>query len=190
MQGISSRKLTWLAMLATAAIGLMAIVAFTGQASAQHGKKAGNATIDMKQQGKKLFFEGDTTVESGQKLKIVNKTNPMQVGPHTFTIVTEDELPQGKADKKKCQRLQTQLCRKIFKAHQVDPMTFEVGKPTVDTGKTGWDRAFTRTVKGDSWVAEAKNESQSRTVSAKAGKTLYYFCLVHPGMQGKIKVVK
>ena len=42
--------------------------------------------------------------------------------------------------------------------------------------------------KGDSWFTPDKGTKQSRKVSAKAGKTLYFFCAVHPFMQGKIKV--
>ena len=60
----------------------------------------------------------------------------------------------------------------------------------VDNGKKGWDTPFTEKQNGDSWVAQAKGDTQSRKVTAKSGTTLYYFCLVHPFMQGKIKVVK
>ena len=43
---------------------------------------------------------------------------------------------------------------------------------------------------GDTWYTETKNAKESRTISAKAGTTLTYFCAVHPNMVGTIKVVK
>jgi len=43
--------------------------------SSAHSAKAGTAEIDMKLQGKRLFFDGPDTVAAGSKLKIVNKTN-------------------------------------------------------------------------------------------------------------------
>ena len=62
-----------------------------------------------------------------------------------------------------------------------------MGRPVVDSGKTGWDKSFGK--KGDSWFAEAKGDKHSRKVTAKVGTTLTYFCAIHPNMVGKIKVI-
>jgi plastocyanin len=174
-----------------AALCLAAILFASGNASAKPHPKAGNAEIDAVAQGKNLLFEGDSTVEAGQKLTIVNKTNPKKVGPHTFTLVQKADRPSGKNQIKKCENIKLKICKRVFRAHKVGPPPdFPIGKPTVDNGKKGWDLAFNNKRNGDSWVTVAKNEKQSRKVTAKAGRTLYYFCLVHPFMQGKIKVVK
>ena len=63
-----------------------------------------------------------------------------------------------------------------------------VNKPRVEVGRKGWDNAFGKT--GDSQFIPAAGGHNTRRVSANAGKTIHYFCLVHPFMQGKIKVVK
>ena len=65
---------------------------------------------------------------------------------------------------------------------------FEVNRPKIEVGSKGWDQSFGKI--GDSWYTEIQGAHNTRKVSANDGKTLYYFCLVHPFMQGKIKVVK
>jgi hypothetical protein len=142
----------------------------------------------MVAKGKDLLFEGPRKVEAGSQLDIVNKTDPEQVGPHTFTLVEKDELPQTKDEIKQCEHVKSEFCANIVKKHKADPKTGEIGKPSLDYGKKGWDTEFGK--KGDSWVTVEQDESQARKVSAKPGTTLYYFCLVHPFMQGKIKVIK
>jgi plastocyanin len=66
----------------------------------------------------------------------------------------------------------------------------KIHKPKVDVGKTGWDKSFGKT--GDSWFTgeKRKGTKNTRKVSAAVGTTLYFMCAVHPGMQGKIKVVE
>lgn len=189
MQGISSRKLVGLAMLATAAIGMWAILAFTSQASANHAKKAGNAEIDMVFDGMSPpSFKGDKTVEAGAKLKIVNQSDPMQIGPHTFSVVNEDSIPISKSDRRHCAHAHRPVCKKIIAEHH--PNGMGVKNPIVDAGKTGWDTPTTPKHRGDTWFTFGQGESNSRKVTAKAGTKLYYFCIVHPEMHGEIKVVK
>src|SRR6185503_5092137 len=117
-----------------------------------------------------------------------NKTSPSKVGPHTFTLIKQNRLPSTKQEVKDCEKLKLAVCVNAFKAHEVDPNTFEVNRPNVEVGKKGWDKSFGKT--GDSWFTGAAGDHNTRKVSANDGKTLYYFCLVHPFMQGKVKVVK
>ena len=35
-----------------------------------------------------LRFEAPKTIASGEELEVLNQTNPKQVGPHTFSLVT------------------------------------------------------------------------------------------------------
>ena len=170
------------------ALSALAVVAVGGAASADTASKRAAAKITMEKDGRELLFDGPASVEKGTKLKIENLTNPRRVGPHTFTLIKKGAIPKSKNEIKKCGNFELAVCRKIFKAHEVDPKTFEVGEPDVERGKHGWDAAFSNHRKGDSWYTEKKGEADSRKVKADVGKTLHFFCLVHPEMVGKIKV--
>jgi hypothetical protein len=171
-----------------AALSALTIVAVGGAASADTASKRATAKITMEKDGRNLFFAGPESVEKGAKLKVENLTSPRKVGPHTFTLVKKGSLPSSRNEFKKCARFELPVCTKVLKAHEVDPETGEVGKAKVENGRKGWDAAFSRARKGDSWYTERKNDTDSRKVSANAGKTLRFFCVVHPDMQGKIKV--
>jgi plastocyanin len=145
-------------------------------------------TISMNLKGKRVFFSGPETIAKGATLEIFNNTSPKQVGPHTFTLVEGDLVPKTKADKKACRKLKSDLCLALVKGHKANPETGEVKKLNVDVGKRGWDTSFGKT--GDSWFSMAKNETESRKVTAPVGTTLSYFCVIHPEMSGEIEVVE
>jgi hypothetical protein len=186
VQAISVRGL-WAGLLAVCAVGVAAI-AFTGSASAEQGQAANTAKLRMAIQGQKLDFFGPESVEKGQKLEIVNQTSAKEVGPHTFTLVDPTLVDSGK-ERKRCERFRGKLCPNILEAHQVGPPPeFPVGRPNLDRGKSGWDTEFTKTRKGDSWFTDELGAAETRRVSADAGDTIGYFCLVHPFMRGKLEV--
>jgi hypothetical protein len=178
------------AVVAVGAGGIAAIGASASDAGKAGGGHVAKIKMEVKGKGKHadLFFQGPNKVEKGSKLKIINKTLPSKVGPHTFTLVKQNRLPKSKKAIKDCENLKLAVCVNAFKAHEVDPNTFEVNKPKVEVGRKGWDKSFGRT--GDSVFLGSQGAHNTRKVSANDGKTLYYFCLVHPFMQGKIKVVK
>ena len=177
-------------LAALAAVSVTGITSVAAAASSDHAARGGGkdktATITMFAKAKKMGFEGPKSVKAGSQLRIVNDTDPEQVGPHTFTLVKKAELPTSKQQIKDCEKVKSELCEDVVKAHKADPKTGQVGKPDVDVGKKGWDKSFGK--KGDTWFTEQQGESTKRKVSAKPGTTLYYFCAVHPFMQGKIKV--
>jgi hypothetical protein len=176
---------------AVAALGALTVVVAGGPATASISSKAGATVITMERDGKDLFFDGPATVESGTALKVKNKTNPAQVGPHTFSLVREKTLPETHEQIHKCQKEFKGICGQIIRWHEVDLDTGEVGENPVDVGKKGWDREGDRKRKGDSWVAEkGKGESFKREVTAPAGKTLTFICAVHAKMQGEITVTE
>ena len=81
------------------------------------------------------------------------------------------------------------ICLVAAIAHEFDEKTEKVNEPLVEAGKPGWDKRFSRASrKGDTWYSEKKGEVFEQIVSAKAGTILRYMCIVHPEMQGKIKV--
>lgn len=173
------------ALGAVAALGLTGLVSTGAQAQGGNAAPAQVATISMEQQGRNLFFEGPRSVDAGAPLEILNNTDPREIGPHTFSLVKQKALPEfSKEGFKEC--FKAGVCAQIFKAHRVDEKAQTVGRKVVRAGEDGWDTPFGK--RGDSWFSLKQDQTFSQDVSAKAGDTLSYFCVIHPEMQGKIKV--
>ena len=138
----------------------------------------------------KLKFVGPESVTVGDQLEIVNKTNPKQVGPHTFSLVTKGSLPKTPKARKGC-FAPKHICLAIAIWHGFNPKTEQITKNPAKAGPAGWSTAGNATgKKGDSWFSgEKKGGHFSQEVTAEAGTTLYYMCAVHPWMQGKVNVV-
>lgn len=174
---------------ALAALGALTIVgAGGGAASASTEGKVHATVIKMKQDGRDLFFEGPETVAAGATLKIKNVTDPRKIGPHTFSLVREKDIPTEPAAIKECERKFALICGAIIEWHEVDLESGEIGVNPVEVGAKGWDTEGGLKHKGDSWVAETEGQTFKQKVSAPEGTTLHYFCAVHAGMQGKIEV--
>lgn len=186
MKAISIKGL-WGALLAA---GLLSAGAFAlaGSASAGVSEVTPPATIRATLSNGNLAFKGPDTVAAGSILRIRNNTNPEQVGPHTFTLTKKHLIPKTRAEMRKCGQLKLRICRRIVKAHRVNFETFEIGRPVVERREVGWDRLFGAEHPGDSWLMQEAGESHQRVVSAEPGKVLPFFCVVHPDMQGKIRV--
>jgi hypothetical protein len=151
----------------------------------------GKGVITMVLHGKKLAFEGPETIEEGTPLEILNETNPRQVGPHTFSLVTKSSLPKTKKAEANC-FTPGKICFAIAEWQKFNPKTEKVGLNLVKVGPPGWSTSGDASgKKGDSWfTGETKAGTHvTQVVSAKAGTTLYYICAIHPWMQGSIKVV-
>ena len=176
------------AFAAVTALGATGVATIGASASAKQAGDEGTAEIKIVSTGKDLLFEGPRTIASGSKLKILNTTDPREHGPHSFTLFEKGLVPKDKQEIKDCFKFKSEVCLDVAKAHKVDFKKEKVGKPSVDVGKRGWDTAFGK--KGDSWVALAEGDATKRRVTAKSGTTLFYVCVIHPFMQGKIKVVK
>src|SRR5215218_11500149 len=58
--------------------------------------------ISMELTKGKLKFVGPSSVTVGDQLEIVNETNPKQVGPHTFSLVTKGSVPKTAGARKSC----------------------------------------------------------------------------------------
>jgi hypothetical protein len=177
---------------AAAALLALTAVGVSGAASASTAKRGTVKTIKMKgDKPKDLKFAGPDSIFESQTLEIVNLTKPAKVGPHTFSLVTKDARPT-RDEFRKCGNFKpSTVCDDIVMAHEVEfppagpPI---IGEPDVDNGMDGWDQAFDNAkVQGDTWFTETKDETTSRVVSAEQDK-LFYFCVVHPNMKGKIEV--
>ncbi len=145
--------------------------------------------VDIELTKGKLKFVGPESVTVGDQLEIVNDTNPKQVGPHTFSLVTKGSLPKTPNARKNC-FTPKHICLAVATWHGFNPKTEEITKNPAKAGPAGWSTAGNATgKKGDSWFTEKKAETFSQEVTAAAGTTLYYMCAVHPWMQGKVNVV-
>lgn len=146
--------------------------------------------ISMELTKGKLKFVGPESVTVGDQLEIVNKTNPKQVGPHTFSLVTKGSLPKTPKARKNC-FTPKHICLAVATWHGFNPKTEKITKNPAKAGPAGWSTAGDATgKKGDSWFSgETKGGKLSQEVTAEAGATLYYLCAVHPWMQGKVNVV-
>jgi plastocyanin len=179
--------LVWLALIALS-------VAIGGAASATQARTnpgVTKITAKFDRQNKDLFFDGPATVAVGDMLKILNKTNPRSVGPHTFSLVDPDTLPESRDEIKACSKKLKGICGAIARWHKADPETGQVAEPHVNAGRPGWDTPGSLKRKGDSVVlSRHRGEWWKFHVRADPGETLYYICAVHASMQGKIQVVE
>jgi hypothetical protein len=176
--------------LAGALGAIVALGALTagGTAAAGVSSKGLTETIKIKNNDHPKFV-GPDVVSAGSELQIVNRTDPNAIGPHTFSLVTKDQLPKGREEIKKCGKQFRKVCGDIAEAHEVNFNTGEVNKPVVDNGlPSSWDASFDGDSAGDSWFTLSKDESHARQVGAAPGEKLFYMCAVHPFMQGKLEV--
>ncbi|MFL5899444.1 MAG: hypothetical protein ACJ76D_13490 [Solirubrobacterales bacterium] len=137
----------------------------------------------------KLKFNAPETVGYGDQLEIENETNPKQVGPHTFSLVTKGSLPKTANARKNC-FTPKHICLAIAKWHGFNAKTEQLTINPAKAGPEGWSTMGNATgKKGDSWfTGEKKGGSITQQVTATPGTTLYFQCAVHPWMQGKVTV--
>jgi hypothetical protein len=123
------------------------------------------------------------TVKSGGTVKVV--LNKDQEGPHSFSVVRQKDLPKT-ADEafNHCKP-----CKTLGEAHGADPNS--EGPPKfqyVENGK-GQNEPPKLNKPGDSGITgPKKGDTITFHVTAKAGKTLHFMCIIHPWMQAKLKV--
>jgi hypothetical protein len=183
---LSSRSgLRALALVVSAAALVLALAGSVSTAAVPTGN---TQVITMEFAKGKMKFAGPGSVTVGDQLEIVNNTNPKQIGPHTFSLVTQGSLPKTPKARKGC-FAPKHICLAIAIWHGFNPKTERITKNPVKVGPAGWSTAGNATSKkGDSWYTEKKGDTFSQEVTAEAGSTLYYLCAVHPWMQGKVDV--
>ena len=181
-----------LAVPAAALTDALGSSGIAGAAEATAVTPTGNTdVITMSLEKGKLKFVAPETVTVGDQLQVLNKTNPKQVGPHTFSLVTKGSVPKTKKAQNTC-FTPKKICFAIAKWHGFNPKTERITTPLVKAGPAGWSTEGDATgKKGDSWFTGEKKAGTSVTqeVTAEAGTTLYFICAVHPFMHGQVKVV-
>lgn len=139
----------------------------------------------------KLTFVAPPTITEGDELEIVNDTNPRQIGPHTFALVTKGSQPKTPRARKNC-FTPKHICLAIAKWHGFNKRE-EVTINPAKAGPEGWSTMGSVKKKGDSWFTGLKKgASFSQQVTSNETtepQTLYFMCAVHPWMQGKVTVL-
>ena len=179
-------------ILALPVLALLVAFAATSSAGAETAPTGKTDTIYIKAEGHNLKFVGPKTVTQGDMLKIVNTTNPKQVGPHTFSLVNPGSVPKTPSARQNC-FAPKHICQAIAQWQGFKPKTERITINPAKAGEPGWDTAGNGTgKKGDSWFTEKKGQSFEQIVSANAAngpKILHFICAVHPWMHGQIEVV-
>ena len=184
-----NRRFT-VAFAATAAVGLAAGGVATAGAAPKKNEivikggtvfKAGKFVKDEVH-----FAPREISVKSGATVTVKNRGE--DPAPHTVTFVAKRYLPKS---------FDVAVNDKLLEAHQVDPTNEEAppGVLVVDNGAAvppggtlNVDTGFTPTTAGDSAFIAPDQKTLSFKVTAKKGSKLFYFCAIHPWMQGKITV--
>jgi hypothetical protein len=145
-------------------------------------------TITVREVGGRLKFVGPATVTAGDELVIVNRTNPLMVGPVTFSLVRPGYLPKTKAARDACFS-PGHICWAIAEWQG----TGSDGAPTInpaEAGEPGWDTMGAPGVPGDSWFSGLKpGTSFGQEVTAKPGTRLWFMDAIHPALRGTIRVL-
>lgn len=187
---LSSPRLSRGRALILFAVAAMAVAVFgsgLASSSAEPADRATAKTVFMRFNGQQLKFVGPDTIKSGASLRIVNKTSPRVIGPHSFSLVERSELPKTRRARRAC-FAPGHICRDIARWHGSNGNTPPTKNPA-KAGQAGWDKMGSSTVdRGDSWFVGRRNGSFSQVVSAAGPTRLFYLCAIHPFMQGSIKV--
>jgi plastocyanin len=181
------------AIAAIAVLGLSAagVAATAGAAAKKHKNEiriVGGTTVKPGEYLKVdlRFKPMNTTVKSGSTVKLLNRGRDPE--PHTISFIEKKYLPKA---------FETPVDAKLREAHQVDPenedappgaLVVDNGQPVPEGGTLEVDTMFTPDVAGDSAFIAPGQKSFTFKVTAKKGSRLYYYCAIHPWMQGKIAV--
>ena len=177
---------------ALAAVALTVAGGGTASASAETATTTpsptgATVTITIREVAGGMRFVGPATVTEGDELEIVNETNPLQIGPVTFSLVRPGYLPKTKKARDNCFR-PGHICWAIAEWQGVHGE----GVPTInpaEAGEPGWDMPGTTTSPGDSWFSGTERGGRfGQEVTAKAGTRLWFMDAIHPWLRGTIKV--
>ena len=185
MRRTYGRGLRTLLVGATAALTLaaMAVPASAATAPAATVEVRGG---DILQPGQFIknnfrFVPRNITVHSGDVVRWVDRDRDAD-DPHTVTIARKADLPQNIAQLDACYE-PGGFCIETIEAHdpgldEQPPFDFRVAR-----GGPGLN------ARGDSLLFGGPFDQAIRApVTAAAGRTLYYLCVIHPWMQGSITV--
>jgi plastocyanin len=184
-----NRRVT-LAVAATTALGLAAGGVATAGAAAKKNEIAivGGVSVEPGKFVKddQRFTPLNAAVKSGATVTLRNRGKTED--PHTISFIKKRFLPK---------QFETDAIGPLMAAHQVDPNNEEAppGALVVDNGAPlaagatlAVDTMGDDKKAGDSAFIAPGQKTFKFKVTARKGAKLFYFCAVHPWMQGKITV--
>jgi hypothetical protein len=186
---VSSRVRLAVVLAALALPGAAATAAASAEAVRTVPAPTGKTvTITVREVAGRLRFVGPASVTEGDTLEIVNRTNPLRIGPITFSLVRPGYLPKTKHAQAEC-FTPGHICWSIAEWQGVHGE----GVPTINpsaAGEPGWDTPGGTSVVGDSWFSGMKpGASFAQEVTAEAGTRLWFMDAIHPWLRGTVKVV-
>lgn len=186
--GILAVAAALLVVLCVAATALASPYPSSGSASAE---EASGPTVYIKGGKQGLRFVAPKTIVNGEELRVLNTTNPQEVGPHTFSLVEQSVIPKTAKERQLC-FTKGHICKAIAGWHGVKGNGPPKENPAL-AGEEGWDTLGNLTTKGDSWFTGEKPKAtitQRVNLGTLAGPTkIYFMCAVHPWMHGSITVL-
>ena len=127
------------------------------------------------------FVPRNITVNSGDVVRWVDRDRSADA-PHTVTIGRRSDLPQTIAQLDACFE-PGGLCAETIEAHDPGSDFAPPFNIRVNRGRPGLN------TRGDSLLFAGPFAQAIRgRVTAPAGRTLFYLCVIHPWMQGRIAV--
>ncbi len=175
--------------------GLAIAIGGTGVAVAAKSKPAPKKVTVKEKAGTKVkpnryiqdelrFAKDVYTVRTGGTVTLV--ANVVSEGPHTFSVVRKKDEPRTGKQVSNCK-----ICATLGKAHGADPNSPAPPTFTYLENGVGQNTPSNLDRPGDSGITGPnKGDKVTFKVTAKAGKTLRFMCIIHPWMQAKLKVVK
>jgi hypothetical protein len=183
---MSLKKLSVVATLALVALGLVGV---SSAAAAAPARVTVRSQTSVKFKANRYIQDGlrwnrdSYTVRSGGTVHVVNGDG--SEGPHTFTVLAKKDIPKSIRTLFNCR-----ACNALVRAHGADPNSEAPPRFNFLENGVGQNTAPNLDRPGDSGVTGRgrKGESIDFHVTARAGTTLYFMCLIHPWMQSKIEV--
>jgi hypothetical protein len=192
-KGINLKQLRLVAAATVVAVFCVSASALAAPYGPPTGSSSGTApTVFIKGNSEgSLRFEAPKTIADGEELAVVNTTNPKQVGPHTFSLVTKGSVPKTAKQRQLC-FTPNHICKAIADWHGVKG-NGPVKVNPVDAGPEGWSTLGSLSKEGDSWFTGTKPDTsivQKVDFDTTAGPTrIYFICAIHPWMHGTINVL-
>jgi hypothetical protein len=184
-----TRRLT-VAVAATAALGIAAGGVASAGAAAKKNEIAIVGGVSVKPgsfvKDDQRFAPLNAVVKSGATVTVRNRAKTQD--PHTISFIKKRFLPK---------QFETDAQGPLMAAHQVDPNSEEAppgvfvvdnGAPLAEGAMLEVDTMGDDKKAGDSAFIAPGQKTFKFKVTAKKGAKLFYFCAVHPWMQGKITV--
>jgi hypothetical protein len=178
--------------LTAVTVGMLVALAVVGTATAAAAAPARvtvRSTTSVKFKPNRYIQDGlrwnkdSYAVRSGGTVHVVNGDG--SEGPHTFTVLKKKDVPKTIRTLFNCR-----ACNTLTRAHGADPNTEAPPRfPFLENG-VGQQTPPDLDRPGDSGVTGSgrKGESIDFHVTARAGTTLYFICLIHPWMQAEVDV--